>query len=75
MTCPNCGCETNKFIWSGFPGRICESEPCSTATGLASHAIAAFDWLGFPFDGMLMYYEGAYLPALWYWWKTIGDQS
>lgn len=60
--CPLCGGPSWKVIYFGLPVLICADEECSCMFGFWSRIAS---WL--PYNGWMMTYDGAYLPALWHW--------
>lgn len=67
--CPLCAGPTDKVVFLGMPGRLCEA--CACLTGLAGWAAWALPITTYDEDGeeafAFMVYDGAYLPALWRW--------
>lgn len=60
--CPLCGSGSMKIIYYGLPMRFCEDEACNCMFGFWSFVAGHL-----PFNGFIMVYDGAYLPALWHW--------
>jgi hypothetical protein len=60
--CPRCGGAGLKVIYAGLPAKLCADDECSTMWGGMSWIISLL-----PFNGVLLAYEGGYLPALWHW--------
>lgn len=59
--CPACGAKAIRVMYSGFPGKLCESEECSTGWGFWT-----FMWTIVPFNGHFVgYAKRGYLRALW----------
>jgi hypothetical protein len=59
--CPTCGELQAKVIYMGAPGRLCKDPECATIEGMAEWV--ARIW----FDGLVFFYTGSYLSALWTW--------
>ena len=60
--CPLCKGESDKIIYYGLPMRFCKNDTCCCMFGFWD-LITQY----FPYNGVVMTYEGPYLYVLWHW--------
>jgi len=77
VTCLNCGGNYKKYIYLGFPCKICENSFCNYGKGIALYLMEYLPVFSEEesINGWALFeYEGNYLKGLWEWLTFKNDE-